>query len=567
MSGANNVEWFEDGCILECAIDPEWNYVDGTPVTTESVKMAHEIEAIRNNSDPDALDKMGEDYGSPLSLGQNATLEIVDEKTFRLNYASPKNTWDLGVRELRGRGGTDIKPSVYTDLHERYLDATSSDEVDSITEDSWETTISIEDAVDREMTNGLWVPDPDDMSSTHMVVNKRDEGHPFVDSTNLESARMEYVPDRSQRVELYKQGEFDHVPFGDLGAFDIESADSLSLRNEFTFNCIIGGKFHFDGPAGHRPVRQAIAALVDTNQFKSLAETNGLPAGLARYQAGADSVTLPRWVGEDFMEENFIGYAPEAKPDLARQILEGAGWSEQGGEWIKPDGDALSEMTYVARTSRKLQLSTQYITGEMDDFNLPVETQFVDDTTWDQEYIFGDEDWDITSSWACGGYPSKVFFGGRMSSISDWAGDGRNERYVMDQDYSPPTADECQQLDYEMPPLERETTPILGHPARPDYPAFGEGPNSDDRSMQVTPFKWNWELAQAADNETVRDIARKFAWYANWQMTQVACYDEITQITTNNEDFVWAQEEWPGFWNHRSGNWNAMGLVEGRPPE
>ena len=560
MFAASNIESINDGCGLEITLRDNMTYYDGTEVTTEAVKIGWEIDLLTTGQEPDAIE----------NNNRGRSLEIVDDKTYRWNFDTPQNAYNLGW--VIPEGGEDLllhNPEVYRSWHEQFIDATTGSEIQDVWESAWQESYGLEDMVEMGLGYGRFVPDLDELSSTHMSWVKRTDNpdYPFLDSSNIERVSIDLIPDRTKRVEQYRRGDFDLVQFNDSGNIDAESLNGLSVRNQFGFNSIQNTKFNYENKhLARRGVRQAIAYLASPEQFRALAEQNGVPANLSKYQVACDSDTAETWLGAEWIENNLIDYGVDSRPDEAAAAMESEGYTKEGDVWVGPDGDAVEGLQFIAYGAiGKMLLQGQYVSGIMNDFGLKNELTSVDGWgTWTGDYLQGEETLDITTSWSGGGYPSEVYFNaaGLWSSISDWYDNQTGEAVGIESGWERPSAEGCERIDYEAPPISTDTTPVFNHPVEPEIPDIGDVDGSP--STTLNPYVDKWTLDQLNDRDRITEIARKWAWYANWSVPQVAMYDESNKVIVDQENYFWGKKGWSGYWLNRPLNMVGYGVTEGR---
>ena len=558
MFAASNIQSIDDGCGLEITLRDNMTYYDGTPVTTEAVKIGWEIDLYSTEQTPDAVE----------NNNRSKSLEVVDDMTFRWHFDTPQNAYNLGW--TIPLGGDELllhNPNVYGSLHEQYVDASSESAVTDVYQTGWDNSYGLGDMVEMGLGYGRFVPE--EFSPTHMTWVKRTDNpdYPFLDSSNIERVEIDLVPDKTKRIEQYRRGDFDLVQFNDGGNVQVENLQGLSLRNKWGFNSIQNTKINYDNKhLARRGVRQAIAYLTSQEAFQTLAEQNGVSAGLSKYQVACDSATAERWIGGDWIDENLIDYGTEAKPEKAAEAMRSEGYTKDGDVWVDPDGERVEGLQFIAYGGiKKMLLQAQYVSGIMNDFGLKNELTAADGWgTWTGDYLQGDEQLDLTTAWSGGGYPSDVYFNsaGLWSSISDWYDNQSGQPVGIEEGWEKPSADGCQRIDYEAPPISTDTTPVFNHPVEPEVPDVGDAEGSPSNTLN--PYVAKWTLEQLNDRDQITEIARQWAWYANWAVPQIAMYDEVNALIVDQENYFWGKEDWSGYWLNRGLNMVGYGVTEGR---
>jgi hypothetical protein len=515
------------GCTQEIRLVDGLEWWDGTPVTPETTIMQDRM--LRYQT-----------YGPDIEGKGDKEYEQIDERTYQISYERPQNLYNLKYPP----GGTFwLKPSVYGEFLERYEDATTQEAVDDVTRDlTQDFSISMEKFVEDGIGSGPWRPS--DWTQTSMTLEKVND-HPIAPGT-LDTLKIDMVGDRTKRLERYRQGDFDAVHFNDAGNVDFEKLEEMSVTNEFSFNATINIHFKFHNKHLRRPgVRRAIAYVLDLGKAETLLETNGIPATPVE-----DQVDLPINTKDTYLSDGFrsklIKYGVGSKAQQARQAMQSAGYSKQGGRWVGPDGDAIGPLQFLNPTGiKKLEIVAQYVSSALQEFGIPNELRFESFNTWTEEFRESGEGPDMSTHWGGSGsgpgYPFDQWVQGDPSTPPPITGPAHFMRAVPE-DYEVPTGDTCEPVDIEAPPLDRKTDPIFHHPIRPTYPSEIGALDVSGDGQTLYPIKWKWEADQAADQELINERSERFAWYNNWAVPRVTVYSETIQIGGNTRDFTWESD-------------------------
>jgi peptide/nickel transport system substrate-binding protein len=542
LIGAKRVETKEGGCVKEVELIDGLQWWDGTEFTAEHVGIKYKLQSYQT-------------YGPDPFEETEKTFEVVDDSTYRWRYNAPLNNHQ--IRHAR-RDKPYLHPGWYNEWLEKYGDATTRDEVDRITEDLSNASISMEKFVEDGLGNGLWKPSEWDQIS---MTWERWDGHPLSDVTNLTTWNWEMVPDQTKRQQRYQRGDFDAVHFSDQGKVSPEEAQNIELVTETEFNSTLNIHFNFgDTHFRNRDVRRAVAYLIDFEELASALQRNGIPATPPIAQTGLSDKPSKQWLGEDWLPKT-IDYGTTAQPEKAREAMRAAGYSQSGDVWVSDDGEETKGLKFITQKgSTKLELIGQYASSTMSDFGIKCDLTFLSFGEFDRQYQRGEPA--VLGHWAwsgpAAGFPPRAYVtrSGR-ASMDHYFG-------AVPNDFTKPSTDDCERIDIESVeiPYEEETGAYLSMPVHDEFPQDVGATELGGNPQQLQPIKWRWKAEQANDTATIREISRRFAQYYNFALPRIELYNELAQMKGNTREYAW-QSDTPLGSVTRIAPWIAWGGIYG----
>lgn len=156
-----------------------------------------------------------------------------------------------------------------------------------------------------------------------------------------EALEFRTIPEETPRLQSLLQGDVDILVGRDFPPREYETVDTddaTTVETQMSFNT---GYLAFNmdkEPTDDIRVRQALAYAVDRDRviddiFHGLGTRNYVP-----FAEGTE-----HWAGDAVRE---AGYGYEYDPDQARELLDEAGWVDEGGEYRERDGEELAIELY-----------------------------------------------------------------------------------------------------------------------------------------------------------------------------------------------------------------------------
>ncbi|WP_132060665.1 ABC transporter substrate-binding protein [Halorussus amylolyticus] len=487
---ADDIRLEGGGCEVVIELSDEYTWWDGTPVTAQDMYTTQMITAYQ-------------EYGGPEETDNTWVLE--DDYTLRNELAGPANP-DL---QQVGYIGLVAKHDYFESWLEQFEDASSEDAISSVAQDLNEHKISLDDLTAEGLGCGMWQPTQFDPTE---VTHEKYEDHPRADWTNLDTFNWVLMADNQKSIQALQSGRFD---FGDKMLTQVEQNDDLDVFSQFSIGGVPKLAINFDNKhLSRRAVRRAIAYVIDHEELVEVIKgSHGQEYVPHRNSMGMSSTLADQWLPDEF-RDSIIDYGLNSQPDKATQVLEDAGYTKDGDQWVGPDGDAVEGLQYLTPPWPIYETIGKYLSPKLDEFGfdnkliVPSSSGFWN--TWDETYDFDMCNWFTNAT-----HPASAF-----TTVSA-GGLGRYDNHAETLD--PPESCEVNRAE---PELEQETTEKLNHPLRPEFPTE-VGAMGDGGDMQTLyPFKWTNVLSQTQDEDEMRDLTEKLVWYHNYQLPHIGFYEE-----------------------------------------
>jgi ABC-type transport system substrate-binding protein len=533
-----DVEVAESRCQRTLRFREDFEWWDGTPVTAEDYM---------------AQTDMGEwvlEGGPEETPGSR---ELVDEYTVVETFAQPRNDFNA----LDVDAGLTTKRGWAQEWLERFEGATTDEELNTAVQDLVDTKLSVMDYADRSLGCGLWRPV--EMTDTELLFEKY-ENCPFADRTAVENLRLRIIASNQKIDELIKRNEFDGLQGGGGVSNTNNKPDEIENVASLTAG---GGRayyFNFDrGATQYRALRRALLYLLDLEELIAVTNqaVNGEIGSAVKYQGGMADPLLEVYAGKDWLESNLIDYGVgEERTDQARAVLQDNGFSMEGGEWVGPDGQ-LEPIEMIITSSKLMQTIQGYVSSKVEEFGLPVEPLALSQNK-KQQRRRDSQEYNMLESWYISRHPS--------NAMNFWQG------HSLIQDYPLSEVADVQELDSctrEVPPyeLKRETNRRSGTPLVPEVPPPGDDsiePGSDAETFNIVEAAL--ELRYAGEERT-RELARKIAWYANWDLPRLQTYYERWVTAGDTANFDWPDQGSFYYYVDRTHNHVNTGQIDGVPED
>ncbi len=308
----------------------------------------------------------------------------------------------------------------------------------------------------------------------------------FPDELNFETLQVNFYSDRQALQQAGITGDID----GGSG-FEIDSETDLNQFPEYgDYNPITSGwtdAFVFNVVNGEyadlwrdQRVRKAFAHILD---FEGISHQYSGEFGIIDRRDHFSGMSPPMLdiVSDDFLDQ-LTTY--EQDHDLARELLEDAGFTEEGGQWYTPN-DELFEVPWAAPSTVQWQIDgMEYAADNLSEFGIESTVEVVEGTTFFGQTIPNLE-YELSRGF--------IGFGiGTEGWENTWI------RYDSGDDMEDPFSYYLQEP-YGEPGLQ--------------VPPIGE-PDSDDR-VEIDPLELYHELTRTDDEARIEEISQELSWAFN----------------------------------------------------
>jgi len=422
--------------------------------------------------------------------------ELVDDYTVTRTFkkeAAPK------LMKSQAAGVfVDTPRSVYNSWFEKYQDASSESEKESVITDLQKMKISLEDFIDKGLGSGLYKLE--EFNSSESILTKYGD-HELADKTNIDKVRM--IP-RGTGSGLVENDKMDFIPKGFLpNSGNIPS--NLENQNEFAYFRTQKMSFNYQNKhLAKLPVRRAIIHAIDQNPLVQTATQGKLKGTTTEVQTGLRSSIHDKFLGEGWTDK-LIQYPVEADVEGANKLMNDAGYSKEDGTWVGPDGEVV-EFDLLVQSTETFQIGVmKRFSDQLESFGVKTNLQSVESNFYSklEEYNH-----DITWIWHVAralwhpvSYFSNNFYGILVGN-----------------------------------PEEGGDTGPTGIPYEVELPTELGKRTTDGDTKTVKPVQLMRDLPVAGSEKEVKEITRELVWWFNYRVP----------------DFVYLQE-FSGYWGD-SGN-------------
>lgn len=152
-----------------------------------------------------------------------------------------------------------------------------------------------------------------------------------------------------------------------------------------------------------REVRQAFGHLIPRQMTVELNQMGYLKTP-HEHVVGIDPAVVDEWLSDDFTD-NLTEYAWDGQnPDEARALLEEAGFEDDGGTWLDPNGETFQPEITVRTGAAEWVAAVELWVDLLRDFGIEAEMLTIDDTQ--AQTSWADGDFELMGQWWAGGWPS-----------------------------------------------------------------------------------------------------------------------------------------------------------------
>nr|WP_233265113.1 ABC transporter substrate-binding protein [Halomarina oriensis] len=512
-------DWTVDGQTLTVSLNENHQWQDGKSVTADDWIFQYELEQF--------VAEGGRNVAAKYEWTENIEATGEHELTFELNAPlAPEFAADEILYEFLW-----AHPPTFQEYHDQFTSASGDSEIqearNALNDFRWEDPI-YPGALQYVSSNPQRM-----VLEVHQNYPFEEVQQQYSDATddditdwgtpNLDQVNFKFAPDSNKVLQESKAGNVDGG-YG-IGPFSREnppiSDDYRVVAYSTGFGQGLWFNFWSEEVAGDNAglewfkipeVRQALAHVID------------------RKAVGRQLMPSPDSVKDDVMtgmnasqEEQYVSQEVmdqlnpyEQSTEKATQLLESAGFSKEGGNWITPDGDQFSIRFRTASSVNTYVKATDVATSNLNQFGIATQTA----TASGSEFFSADpaeRGYQMTPGWSFGGAGpgpanTETFMYQRPRSAVG-GGDGLN-------DYLPGMSHEEEVL--EVPPIGQ--------------------PDSDER-IEVNPHETIRALAlNSTSDEEKQELLDEIAWATNWWVPKISCAENVYTALINPSKFKYPPE-------------------------
>ncbi len=374
---ADSFEFTENQFIYNLKDGLTWS--DGTDLTAEDVEMTFWMRWLMNQQEWPSITGMSSD--GALSV----TFELDDPST---------------VFERRVMKAPILPAAVYGDFGQRAKDlfeagdATDSDDANELREEllAWRT----EDNETEVLASGPFMYDFGSISDASITLVKN-EGGVLADQVAFNSIVV-YNGETDDITPLVLDGTIDYATHG----FPVSTQQEWEAAGTLTKSPSIYAGMSLLVSMGRNEemrdplFRQAIACAINSEEAAIVSLDQS--ALVSETMAAMPDLLAEQWLDDDTREQ-LDSYAFDQ--DRAAQLLEEAGWTKEGDNWMKPNGERASYSITFQSDYADYPPSAQYIAQQLTEFGITIELDGIESPNMSERVYAGNYDF-ATFSWGGG---------------------------------------------------------------------------------------------------------------------------------------------------------------------
>jgi peptide/nickel transport system substrate-binding protein len=499
-----------DGCVLHQELKEGFTWWDGTEVTAKDRAIPHRLIPYFCCGGPDEVPWVSE-FVSKYEYKENKIGKL--SQTFAATNM---------IGQLPG------KAAVWEPYIERLEDATTDDETQNILKEIRDRDITIDDAIELGLGNGLWKPV--DYTTSELVLEKH-EAHPYADRTDIERWVWKVASTDQSFTQAFKQGRYD---FGTSAFTNVQNPPE-NIETVVSYPSRYGRKLGMNWRNKHLarlPVRRAINYLLDLNDLATVVDD---VSPLTQQTAGTPDSFAEEWLGEEFLD-NIIDYGPEGKPEKAAQTMREAGYEKRGGVWTDEDGDKMQGLRFISPSSSNAALLGDTIGGILSDFGIETEFSSLEGGSYadvtSQRTGSGDFDLAIHNVGVNLPHPARVW-GYRPNAVVAAFAQAANQEPAEECGTDPPQVT-----------WNDEKTPIFSIPVNP-IPAFPEKVGKETlegEGQTFDPIQHSTQMRFDVGEDKIKELARTYAWWVNFNAFHVYLHTQNRKYWMDTDKLSVADE-------------------------
>lgn len=434
------------------------------------------------------------------------SVEKVASDEFRFNLSRPVNPDVFTLNEITRRVG--VKASTYREHLKKFQDASTDEEIKEIQG-------QITGAGDSQ---GLIVENPPALGPWKLKAKKeseydleRNEHYKYADNINFANAKTVFYGSDQKKWQAIRTGEIDGSAELAIPSTVKETFPDWVKESTQPCWCGLTLMFQFGNDLyANRNVREAFAWLLNREEI--------------RQNQGPDTHTLievPSGLKQDAIsgyEEGYLGdlasqfetYAPKSREtEKAAELLKAEGFTQENGEWYKPDGERWSVKVKTA-TQNFWATFAQAVVTQMNEFGIDAQAVTIDNNTyWGTTFANGD--YNLAVNWS-GGWNPHPWFTFNNDFISEWQHPGQNY---------PGPVDSENEYTVSIPPVGKR--------------------DESEQTFDLQELTEGIQTAQSDKEE--QELIRKVAWVYNYDLPKIPITVKSQQMWINTKDWWYADND------------------------
>lgn len=287
---------------------------------------------------------------------------------------NPANQFAIELNDV-GRYLAPPHPDFTQEHADAMENASSEEEVTELWTELQGIAVTFFDFAENGWGSGLYeIPSVDDVTNDTLQLQAR-EDHPNYREETVDNIELQVAQADRQNI-LRNEGEvhLDQTVIsensGEVNRGTLpDHIQQLSLTGS---NAVFGTTFNWQGDIGNLWVRRAIIAAVDWNNVAGNAVG---PDGYfpMEHQTGMSDAISETWFSQEFLD-SLYDWPMEADLQAAEQYMQNAGYTKEGGTWVRPNGEEAGIIGMAsAGYGAEYVTAMQSIKASLDQFGIPTE--------------------------------------------------------------------------------------------------------------------------------------------------------------------------------------------------
>lgn len=283
-----------------------------------------------------------------------------------------------------------------------------------------------------------------------------------------------------------------------------------------------------------RRARQAILYALNTD---TIARTIHSQREKPVKTPGGHTWGIENWVDSSFIDETLQSY--EQDLEKAASLMEDAGFSREGGNWVTPGGDPVSTTFATTKDTPKAEVS---VVNQLNNFGIQSSVQTVNQSTFNQnrdngELAMWNTNWGV--GWTASGLARFYSLIVEQKQWTKW------HNIYPDQ--------QVEQTEYLEDGLIAEATPEAHSAYTVEAPPVGK-PNGNLKEWEVGRISYAAWIANS--KQQYKNNVRKLAWIFNYNLPFLPLTQSQNQIFMDTGHWFWPAED-AKLWQWSGVNWTA----------
>jgi ABC-type transport system substrate-binding protein len=501
----------ESGCELHVRVKDGYTWWDGTPVTAKERVIQGQLVSWLCCGGPDEVP------WAPV---------LVDDREF---YEVKRGKLNQSFASINMMKTLNTKYDHFEPFMERFEDATTDSEKQSIGRELLNHEISLDQVIENGYGTGLWKPVS--YSSSTITFEKYDD-HPHADRTDLAKWRWEVVPTDQSFYQAFKQDSYD---YGTTEYRRNVQNSPANIEPVIEYPGRVGRKLGMSWRNDHLariPVRRAIGYLMN---LEGLANIIDQVTPVTQQTVGMPDSLVEEYVGSSFLDD-IIDYGVESRPEKAAQTLRAAGYERSGGVWRDADGSAIRGLKFIASSSSNDALIGNTISGQLSEFGIKNDFSTLEPGSYrsivDSKSGSGEFDLSIHVAGPLAPHPSRIWSFKWPRTVDNFANVAEF-----------PKPEGCTTEPPEVTWTESET-PTFRIPVDP-VPAYPErigATELDGDGKRLDPIRTSMQLRYDLPAEELRALSQQWAWWFNFNLFHVNLHSIDRMLWMDSEDYALSDE-------------------------